>query len=81
MFQQLTFSMYILLYQLSLTDARKTGFQIPTARLNHVFCLSFSSKDHYYADIMASLYVQAVAKEHSKGELEHFKPLHISASS
>lgn len=73
--------MYILLYQLSLTDAKKIGFQIPTARFNHVFCPRFSSEDHYYADIMASLYVQGVAKEHSKGELEHFKPLPISASS
>lgn len=60
--------MCVLLYLLSLTDAKKKGFGTQRARFNHVFCPSFSSKDHYYADIMASLYVQAVAKEHSKGE-------------
>jgi len=60
--------MHILLYQLSLTDEQKIGFQIPTAKFNHVFCPSFSSKAHYYADTIASLYVQAVAEEQSKGE-------------
>lgn len=59
---------------------KKTGFQTAAARFKHIFCPSFSS-EHYYADITASLYMLVVAKEHSRGEWECFKPLQTRASS
>lgn len=72
--------MYIVSMMFYFLYGKKTGFQTAAARFKHIFCPSFSS-EHYYADITASLYMSVVAKEHSRGEWECFKPLQTRASS